>query len=138
MKRKDTTTRTDDAEKKQKNKEIAHERRRQSALERLGTNNPRCSCGEDDWRVLEKHHIAGKTYDDFTCIQCRNCHRKLSDQQKDHPEQIGTPIELPEIIGRFLLGLADFFESLIEKLREFGNALIESVQGGPVRGEVRT
>ena len=138
MKSKDNSTSTHDAETKRKQKELARERRRQNALERLGTNNPRCLCGEDDWRTLEKHHVAGQAYDDFICIQCRNCHRKLSDQQKDHPDTTGEPIGLPETIGRFLLGLADFFELLIEKLREFGTALIESVRNQTTTSEVRT
>ena len=139
MKRKDNVKRTDKVEEKRKNREIARERRRQNALERLGTNEPRCIfCGEADWRTLEKHHIAGQVYDDFTSIHCRNCHRKQSDRQKDHPEQMSAPVGLPEAVGRFLLGLADFFELLIEKLREFGEALIESVQSGSATCEVRT
>lgn len=138
MKRKDNTTATSNTDKKKKSIELARERRRQSALERLGTNNPCCIfCGEDDWRTLEKHHIAGKAYDDFTCIHCRNCHRKQSDRQKDHPEQTGAPVGMSEALGHFLLGLADFFELLIEKLREFGEALIASVQAQVGSNQVR-
>lgn len=129
MKRKDTTTITGGTKRKPVTPNLASERRRQNALERLGTNSPQCMlCGENDWRTLEKHHIAGQAYDDFTCIHCRNCHRKQSDKQKDHPRPIDVPIGLVEAAGRFMLGLADFFELLIEKLREFGNALIESVR----------
>lgn len=139
MKRKDTTNKPGDIEKKQKALEVWQERRRQNALERLGTNNPRCIfCGENDWRALERHHIAGRAYDDFTCIHCRNCHRKQSDRQKDHPQPTDAPTSLPEAVGRFLLGLADFFEFLIEKLREFGNALIESVRSEMGPHEVRS
>lgn len=129
MKRKDTTTTVSDVKIEPVTRNLASERRRQNALERLGTNSPRCIfCGEDDWRTLEKHHIAGQAYDDFTCIHCRNCHRKQSDKQKDHPRATDMPIGPVEAAGRFMLGLADFFELLIEKLREFGNALIESVR----------
>ena len=61
------------------------ERRRQRALERLGTDDPCCAiCAENDWRCLELHHIAGQAFDDTTMIVCRNCHRKLSDMQKEH------------------------------------------------------
>jgi len=42
-------------------------------------------CGEDDPRCAEDHHIAGRKYDDMTVRVCRNCHRKLSDMQRDHP-----------------------------------------------------
>jgi hypothetical protein len=138
MKRK-TPIGPDDSEMKRKNRKLTYERRRQAALERLGTNDPRCVfCGEDDWRTLENHHIAGQAYDDFTAIHCRNCHRKQSDMQKDHPEPTGMPPELAEKVGRFLLGFADFVERLIEKLREFGNALIESVRANAESCEVRT
>lgn len=108
------------------------EQRKQKALERLGSANPVCvSCGETDWLCLEGHHIAGKNYDDTIVVQCRNCHRKLSDDQHDHPPPISvsTPILL-ERIGHFLLGLADFFRLLVAKLHEFGDALIELAQQG--------
>lgn len=139
MNRKDTTSKMDNAEKKRKKLEIARERRHQSALERLGTNNPRCvRCGNANWRCLEKHHIAGQAFGDFTCIYCRNCHREVSDLQKDHPDKIGAPVGFHEALGHFLLGLADFFELLIRRLREFGNALIEGLQAQDGTGEVRT
>lgn len=108
----------DDYEKEQ-------ERRKQKALERLGTNSPVCVlCGETDWRCLELHHIAGKPFDGALAIVCRNCHRKLSDMQKDHPPPTSAPPDPFERIGHFLLGLADLFALLVEKLREFGNDLI--------------
>ena len=107
------------------NIENEQERRKQKAIERLGTNNPVCVlCGETDWRCLELHHIAGKSFDDALAILCRNCHRKLSDLQKDHPQPASTPPDLIERIGHFLLGLADLFALLVEKLREFGDDLI--------------
>ncbi len=107
--------------------EIEHKQeiRRQRALERLGTSNPRCViCGEDDWRCLERHHIAGLRNDDETVIVCRNHHRKLSDAQKDHPDPIGSPPDPLERIAHFLLGIADLFELLIKRLREFAAILI--------------
>jgi hypothetical protein len=106
-------------------REKLQERRKQKALERLGTNNPVCVvCGETDWRCLELHHIAGKPFDGALAIVCRNCHRKLSDMQKDHaPVAIAPPNRL-ESIGHFLLGLADLFALLVEKFREFGRDLI--------------
>jgi hypothetical protein len=108
------------------------ERRRLRAQERLGTDNPRCCiCGEDNPHCLERHHIAGQAYADETIIVCRNCHRKLSDVQKGHPENNGSPADQLERIGRFLLGLADLFELLITKLREFGAALIARSQTSP-------
>lgn len=105
------------------------EARKQNRLEKLGDNHPACVlCGEDDSSCLEQHHIAGKDYGDDLSIVCRNCHSKLSDSQKDHPRQLGKPPTTNERIGRMLLGLADLFELLVERLREFGLFLIQSVQ----------
>jgi hypothetical protein len=109
-----------------RNSEVHREKRHQSALERLGSKNPKCIfCGADDPSILEKHHIAGRGFDRHTVIVCRNHHRKLSDLQKDHPQKIAEPPDVLEIIAHFLLGLADLFEFLIEKMREFAAQLLE-------------
>lgn len=107
---------------------LQSEIRKQRALERLGSDHPRCVyCGEADERCLELHHIAGRAYGEECAIVCRNCHRKLSDAQKDHPPALaaGEPPYL-EKIGHFLIGLADLLEVLIEKLREYGVVLTEA------------
>jgi hypothetical protein len=105
------------------------EARKQNRLETLGSNNPVCIiCGENDWRTLEQHHIAGQAYGEELCNVCRNCHRKLSDDQKEHPKQIGKPATNFETIGHLLLGLADFLALLVEKLRECGQFLIQAAQ----------
>ena len=112
-----------------KNPKLSQEIRRQQALQRLGCDNPRCyRCGESDPHCLERHHIAGQAYDDRTMIACRNCHRKLSDLQRDHPARIDEAPSLHERIGHFLLGLADLFLVLIDMLQEFGNLLIGYAQ----------
>ena len=109
--------------------DIAKETRKQKRLEVLGSNNPVCViCGENDWRTLERHHIAGQAYGDELCNVCRNCHRKLSDDQKNHPKQVcKTPTNF-EAIGHLLLGLADFLALLVSKLRECGQLLIQAAQ----------
>jgi hypothetical protein len=105
------------------------EARKQKRLEVLGSNHPVCViCGENDWRTLEQHHIAGQAYGDDLCTVCRNCHRKLSDDQKDHPQQVGKRPTNFEAIGHLLLGLADFLALLVAKLREYGQLLIQAAQ----------
>jgi hypothetical protein len=104
--------------------ELKRERRKQRALERLGTNTPLCPfCGIDEPLVFELHHIAGREYGDALAPVCRNCHRILSDWGKDHPPAINNPPSDPERIGHFLLGLADMFELLVKRLREFAEKL---------------
>ena len=58
-------------------------------------------------------------------IVCRNCHRKLTDLQNDHPPHIGKRPTTDESMGHFLLGQADLFVLLAIKLKEFGEHLIE-------------
>jgi hypothetical protein len=56
--------------------------RQHGQLERLGTNEPGCVvCGEDDPSYLELHHIPGRKFGDELVIVCRNCHRKLSNDE---------------------------------------------------------
>jgi hypothetical protein len=98
--------------------ELSRERRKQRALERLGANNPRCPfCGCDNPLALELHHIAGRAFDDAQVPVCRNCHRTLSDWQKDHPTCVGDEPNELERIGHALSGLADMFELLVGWLR---------------------
>jgi hypothetical protein len=108
------------------NDELAREKRKQTRLGKLGTNKPICpACGETDWRCMELHHVAGQKLDAFTVIVCLNCHRKLTDDQKDHPKTDDASDPLLNQIGHFLLGLADMLKLVVEKLTEFGGALIE-------------
>lgn len=106
--------------------EMQRETRKQKALNRLGTDEPKCvCCGETDWRCMELHHLAGKDFEEFLIRVCRNCHRKLSDAQKDHPPKFGESPTTNESIGHFLQGLADLLIRIAEKLWEFGLYLIE-------------
>lgn len=108
--------------------EMQRETRRQKAFDRLGTDSPTCvCCGETDWRCMELHHLEGKDFGKTLVCVCRNCHRKLSDMQKDHARS-AEPGERPtsvESIGQFLQGLADLLIMLAEKLWEYGAYLIE-------------
>jgi hypothetical protein len=110
--------------------ELARERRRQTRLEHLGTNNPICPCcGERDDRCFNGHHLAGKYFDRALLVSaCANCHGKANDMQKDHPKMIHNPPSFDERLGHFLLGLADLLELAVEKLREFANDLIDRVR----------
>lgn len=103
--------------------------REERALRRLGTRKPVCcQCGESDWRCLEDHHVAGRAHHTDTVQICRNCHRKLSDAQKDHPAAMEGQDPKMATIGYVLVGLADFFKLLAERLMEFGLWLIEQAQ----------
>lgn len=112
--------------------EYDRERRRQARLERLGTNDPQCLfCPETDPSCLELHHLSGKAFGDDCIIVCRNCHRKLSDKQRDHPPAKTKEPNTLERLGRLLLGVADSLElvkvsgQLVQLLRQAGLHLID-------------
>jgi len=108
------------------------EARIEKAKRRLGTRNPSCvACGERDPRCMELHHVAGRKHHDDTAIVCKNCHRKLSDQQLDHPSDEAGRNPLLATIGHYLMGLADLFRLLAESLIEFGKWLIDQAQLSP-------
>lgn len=112
------------------------ERRKQQRLRKLGTNSPRCGCcGEDRWQALELHHVAGQAHDDQVVIQCRNCHRVLSDGQCSHPLPQESADPYLEMMGRFLLGVADLLRVIIKRLEEFGRDLIERALTSQAVGE---
>jgi len=116
--------------------ELAREARKQNRLERLGTNTPRCGvCGESDDRCLEAHHVAGRKHDDATVLVCRNCHRKVSDDQRDHPTLAADADAFLDSVGRFLLGLAELLRLIVEKLVTFGNELIKRAAQNAIAGE---
>ena len=110
-------------------REKRYETRRQKAFDRLGTDDPICACcPETDWRCMELHHLEGEDFGKTLVIVCRNCHRKLSDAQKDHTAKFGEPPTSIESIGQFLQGLADLLLLLAAKLWEFGEYLLEQAR----------
>lgn len=112
--------------KQKKEFNAAKETRMQNRLAKLGTNEPRCGiCGETDWRVMDLHHVADHKRDELTVLLCANCHRKVTDDQRDHPPLDRDAEPMLDRIGHFMLGLADMLRLIVEKLIQFGNYLIE-------------
>jgi hypothetical protein len=110
-------------------KHLDHEDRKERHFRRLGTRNPVCViCGRRDPyhpEIFDLHHVAGKNHHDDVCIVCSNCHRTLTDRQKDHlPPAASPPIGMLATIGHYLLGLADMLAMIVEILRKFGNWLL--------------
>ena len=118
--------------------ELAQETRKLRRCEQLGTNNPRCgTCGHNRWQAIEKHHPADHGRDGTTVLICRNCHRVLSDNQKDHPAFNPNADPMLAAIGHFLLGLADMLKLIIEKLYAFGLELIERASPASASGDAK-
>ncbi|WP_286799496.1 hypothetical protein [Oceanicaulis sp. UBA2681] len=107
--------------------------RLERAYRRLGTRTPACvTCGESNAFCLELHHIGERAHHDDLAIVCRNCHRKLTDPQKDRIE-VHASDPSSEMIGRYLCGLADLLLLIAHTVREFGERLLglgEYASGG--------
>jgi hypothetical protein len=115
------------------------ERRKQSRLHKLGTNTPHCAtCGNSDWRVIEEHHPDSRKRDKLVVLLCANDHRIVTDNQKDHPPGINGCDPFLLSVGNFLLGLADLFAVIIERLYEFGETLITRANEVALKPEGRT
>ena len=82
-------------------------------------------CGEDNPFCLELHEPGGRRYSDKRVILCRNCHRKLSNDQRDHFPPVWTPPDPLERLSHALQGEADFFARLSAKRRIDAQVLIE-------------
>src|SRR4051794_39848702 len=112
----------------------AHQRRLKAthaSCQECGVSDLGCLvCGEDDPDLLEADHIAGRKHDDTTFHLCRNHHALRSDLQREEPKGGSDPKNPLEIIGRWLLGIAQYFELLIDTLRLFGEFLIELARKG--------
>lgn len=105
--------------------EMRRETRRQKALDRLGSDNPRCRvCGQNYVGCLELHHLEGEAFGQTLVVVCRNCHRKLSDLQKDDPPQIGDPPSAVERAVHFLSGLQHLFAELGKSCEHHRDSLI--------------
>jgi len=114
------------------------ERRKQSRLHKLGTNTPHCAtCGNSDWRVIEEHHPDSRKRDKLVVLLCANDHRIVTDEQKDHPPGVDGCDPFLLSVGNFLLGLADMFAIIIERLYEFGETLIARANESVPRPERR-
>jgi hypothetical protein len=107
-------------------KHLDKEDRLEQQYRRLGTHAPICvGCAETDARCIEDHHIAGRELHAETGQVCRNCHRKLSDDQLDHaPRNQAKPVGQLAVIGHYLLGLCDLLAMVVDTLRQFGEWLI--------------
>jgi len=114
-------------------KHLDREDRLERHYRRLGTRNPVCvTCAKRDPEhpeIYERHHIAGRSQHDDEAIECANCHRTLSDKQKDHvPPGPSQPSGTMATIGHYLLGLADMLAMIVETLKAFGTWLISEAR----------
>ena len=87
-------------------------------------------CGEDEVLCLIEDHVAGRKYDDALRLICENCDCKRTADQRCDPPPGPNPRNPFEVIGRWLLSLATYFDLLKDTLRRFGLFLIDLAKQG--------
>jgi len=91
---------------------IKKELRVKKKLNKLGTVNPQCICGETKPEILEKHHISGH-HEGETIILCRNCHGTVDFNKPDWDRPLLSDNRTPEINAvAFFMGLSGIFAIL--------------------------
>jgi transcription elongation factor Elf1 len=107
-------------------KEKHRRKRLRKTHSRFGTSKPACViCGESNVDCLELHEPGGRKYSKLRVIICRNCHRKLSNDARDHFPPIWIPPDPLERLSHALLGEADLLARLSEKRRADARMLNE-------------
>lgn len=103
------------------------ETRREQAYRRLDTRDPVCAiCGYAGHpAAMELAHIAPREFHGDKVPLCANCHRELSDAEKDYPYAPETDNPQMETIGRYLIALSDFLQMIARTLAQFGAWLVE-------------
>jgi hypothetical protein len=114
-----------------KNHDPARDAEMRERFRLAGYPNPRCvACGEAHiWR-LQLDHIAGEKHDGACSPLCGNCHADRSFLQRLELKGGENPLNVFEVIGRWLLGIAEWFELIRDKLYEFGEFLINLAKQG--------
>jgi hypothetical protein len=83
------------------------------------------SCGEDDPRVLEKHHIFGRNNSDELVFQCKNCHAKITDEQnRITPNARSKNASPQERRGFILVTVGSLLELIGKYLKNIGHEVI--------------
>jgi hypothetical protein len=100
--------------------------------ERLsGVHNEVClGCGGDLAQGKEDDHIIGRKHGDLVWPLCLPCHHRRSELQREEPPSTDNPRYVFEVIGRWLLSVAEYFELMCDTFRRFGEFLIEIARQG--------
>lgn len=109
------------------------EMRRENDYRRLRTRNPIClHCGYGNHpAAMELAHIAPRKFHDDAGVLCANCHREMSDPEKDLPYAPQSINPQMEIIGRYLLALSEWFRRIAETIAAFGAWLLHQAEHVP-------
>ncbi len=115
-------------------RKLFREKRHRQKMKDIGMENPACViCGESDLDMLEGDHVAGRAYDDQVMSLCKNHHAKRTQLQREQP-RAGHSNSWLQQLGRWLLAMAEYFEMLVPRLRQFGEWIIRLAESGHCDG----
>jgi hypothetical protein len=100
--------------------------------ERLsGVHNEVCLfCADDLGEDKQDDHLAGQKHDDLVWPLHKPCHEKRNELQREEPRPTDNPRNVFEVIGRWLLSVAEYFELMCDTFSRFGEYLIELARQG--------
>jgi hypothetical protein len=103
------------------------EKRLEQHYRRLRTRNPFClTCGFSRHPAgLQYSHIIPNAMHDDGGAQCHNCHSEFSDAERNLPYSTQTMNPQMEIIGRYLMNLAEWLRRIAETIAAFGAWLFD-------------
>ena len=101
--------------------------RREKDYRRLRTRTPIClSCGySKSSSALELAHFAPREFHDDAGVLCSNCHREMSDAEKDLSYSPQSANPQMETIGRYLIALSEWFLRIANTIAAFGEWLLD-------------
>jgi hypothetical protein len=104
---------------------------RRKKLKTLGIKTEVCPiCGSDDVSIFQFDHVAGRKHHNQEWPLCETCHEERNPMQREEPPPSDNPRNVFDVIGHWLLGMAEYFEMLIRYLRHYGEFLIELAKQG--------
>lgn len=87
-------------------------------------------CGENDSRVIEKHHIFGRNNSPEIMLLCKNCHYKITHgQNKITPKRRSKNAPLNDLDKFLLVSSGILLQEIGKVTREMGNVLVEMSKG---------
>ena len=100
--------------------------------ERLpGIHNEVCiGCAGDLAAGKEDDHMIGQKHGNIVWPLCPSDHHKRTELQREEPPPTDNPRNVFEVIGRWLLSVAEYFEFMCETFRRFGEYLIDLARQG--------
>lgn len=83
-------------------------------------------CGENDSRLLERHHIFGRNFSPEIMLLCKNCHYKITHGQNKISPKKRSKDASPEHSEQFaLISVGALLQEIGKTIEKSGNMLLD-------------